>query len=246
MKGKISVFIMSITCLMTIFTSCESDETDFDPNNKIELLKAKSKEFAKKYDVDVTLNDDSIAKYADQMTVESMEEDYKAFAEMKKSLQNISTETMPSVPTKSLSKRDFLKRRKVETELDTLGRYDRSGSFEISNTVDEKCCDYNIHYHANVEWSLKSGVPSMKISTLSFNCTNSSCNAKYGHNCSTTCSTLLENIHLHTTGSMQDGKIDMSGFATVSGQVCMYQFNHILVAAYYNEKSQYKECSISM
>lgn len=104
---------MSITCLMTIFTSCESDETDFDPNNKIELLKAKSKEFAKKYDVDVTLNDDSIAKYADQMTVESMEEDYKAFAEMKKILQNISTETMPSVPTKSLSKRDFLKRRKV-------------------------------------------------------------------------------------------------------------------------------------
>ena len=52
---------MSITCLMTIFTSCESDETDFEPNNKIELLKAKSKEFAKKYDVDVTLNDDSIA-----------------------------------------------------------------------------------------------------------------------------------------------------------------------------------------
>ena len=47
MKGKISVFIMSITCLMTIFTSCESDETDFEPNNKIELLKAKSKEFAK-------------------------------------------------------------------------------------------------------------------------------------------------------------------------------------------------------
>lgn len=84
MKGKISVFIMSITCLMTIFTSCESDETDFEPNNKIELLKAKSKEFAKKYDVDVTLNDDSIAKYADQMTVEGMEEDYKAFAEMKK------------------------------------------------------------------------------------------------------------------------------------------------------------------
>lgn len=116
---------MSITCLMTIFTSCESDETDFEPNNKIELLKAKSKEFAKKYDVDVTLNDDSIAKYADQMTVEGMEEDYKAFAEMKKSLQNISTETMPSVPTKLLSKRDFLKRRKVETELDTLGRYDK-------------------------------------------------------------------------------------------------------------------------
>lgn len=47
MKRKISVFIMSITCLMTIFTSCESDETDFEPNNKIELLKAKSKEFAK-------------------------------------------------------------------------------------------------------------------------------------------------------------------------------------------------------
>lgn len=57
---------------------------------------------------------------------------------------------------------------------------------------------------------------------------------------------MLENIHLHTTGCMVDGKIDMSGFATVSGQVCMYQFNHVHVAAYYNEKSQYKECSISM
>ena len=159
MKEKISVFIMSITCLMTIFTSCESDETDFEPNNKIELLKAKSKEFAKKYDVDVTLNDDSIAKYADQMTVEGMEEDYKAFAEMKKSLQNISTETMPSVPTKLLSKRDFLKRRKVETELDTLGRYDKNGSFDKFLELKQKINEiYKIFHHGkalDTQWKNK-------------------------------------------------------------------------------------------
>jgi lipoprotein len=245
MKGKISVFIMSITCLMTIFTSCESDETDFEPNNKIELLKAKSKEFAKKYDVDVTLNDDSIAKYADQMTVESMEEDYKAFAEMKKSLQNISTETMPSVPTKLLSKRDFLKRRKVETELDTLGKYDRSGSFEVSSTVNQKCCNKYIRYTANVAWEFKIGVPSMKISSLTIECNTLECLNSNKHQCSS-CSTELRDTPLQTSGSMVNGKLNISGTGSINGKVCMYNFSNISVYAYYNEKTDIKGCSITM
>ena len=87
-KFFFSALIMGLVCLMATFTGCQSEESDFEPTNKIEMLKAKSKELAKKYHVNVTLNDDSIAKYADQMTVESMEEDYKMFAEMKKALQN--------------------------------------------------------------------------------------------------------------------------------------------------------------
>lgn len=245
MKGKISVFIMSITCLMTIFTSCESDETDFEPNNKIELLKAKSKEFAKKYDVDVTLNDDSIAKYADQMTVEGMEEDYKAFAEMKKSLQNISTETMPSVPTKLLSKKDFLKRRKVETESDALGRYDNSGSFETSGTITQKCCDNFIRYTANVEWELKIGTPSMKISSLQLECYNSKCLNSNKHQC-LSCNTEIKNISLLSTACIINGKINISGSGSTSGNVCMYQFKNIYISAYYNEETGAKGCSISI
>lgn len=245
MKEKISVFIMSITCLMTIFTSCESDETDFEPNNKIELLKAKSKEFAKKYDVDVTLNDDSIAKYADQMTVEGMEEDYKAFAEMKKSLQNISTETMPSVPTKLLSKRDFLKRRKVETELDTLGRYDKTGSFDKSGTITQKCCNNFIRYTAKVKWELKIGTPSMKISSLQLECYNSNYLNSNKHQC-LYCNTEIKDISLITTGCVINGKIKMSGSGSTSGKVCMYQFNHIDISAYYNEEIGAEGCSISI
>lgn len=236
---------MSITCLMTIFTSCESDETDFEPNNKIELLKAKSKEFAKKYDVDVTLNDDSIAKYAEQMTVEGMEEDYKAFAEMKKSLQNISTETMPSVPTKLLSKRDFLKRRKVETELDTLGRYNNSGSFVTSSTINQKCCDNYIGYTANVEWELKIGTPSMKISSLQLECYNSKCLNSNRHQC-LSCNTEIKNISLQSTACIINGKINISGSGSTSGNVCMYQFKNIYISAYYNEETGAKRCSISI
>lgn len=179
------------------------------------------------------------------MTVEGMEEDYKAFAEMKKSLQNISTETMPSVPTKLLSKRDFLKRRKVETELDTLGRYNNSGSFDKSGTITQKCCDNFIRYTANVEWELKIGTPSMKISSLQLECYNSKCLNSNKHQC-LSCNTEIKNISLLSTACIINGKINISGSGSTSGNVCMYQFKNIYISAYYNEETGAKGCSISI
>lgn len=81
MKTKIITFVATLLCLTTTLISCSSDEVDEAQGNKKELLLKKSKEFAKKYGVEMELNEDSLDVMAHTLTVEQMEKDYQKWAE---------------------------------------------------------------------------------------------------------------------------------------------------------------------
>ena len=80
MKTKIITFVATLLCLTTTLISCSSDEVDEAQGNKKELLLKKSKEFAKKYGVEMELNEDSLDVMAHTLTVEQMEKDYQEWA----------------------------------------------------------------------------------------------------------------------------------------------------------------------
>lgn len=85
-KIKLIPFVMAILLVTTAvsFIACSQDEAEEDAKQaKIELLKAKAKEFAKKYGVEMSLNEDNMEALAETLTVEQMEEDFMAFAEFK-------------------------------------------------------------------------------------------------------------------------------------------------------------------
>ena len=209
------------------------------------MLKAKSKELAQKYQVNVTLNDDSIAKYADQMTVESMEEDYKAFADMKKALQNGEGQAKSVVQNKPLSRKAFLKRRKSETETITPGKYNRSGSFDYERTINYLCCKSHVGFKASVSWQYSDGVTTCKLNSITFFCNNDDCNRPGKVQCNN-CSFSVGETYMHTTGSMNEGNLVFSAFTSVSGRMCLYDFKNVNVSVYYNETINAQEISIGL
>lgn len=71
---------------LTTFYACSADEgapEAAQPTTKADILRAKAKEFAKKYGVNMTLNEDKIDSLAQVLTVEQMEEDFKALSTAK-------------------------------------------------------------------------------------------------------------------------------------------------------------------
>ena len=72
-----------LVAMATIY-ACSSDEADEQNQFQAQLLMQKSKEFAKKYGVDMTLNEENIKETAKTLTVEQMEKDYQEWAELTK------------------------------------------------------------------------------------------------------------------------------------------------------------------
>lgn len=65
------------------FHACSSDETSApQPMTKAKLLLKKSKEFARKYNVDLEVDEIQLKKVADTLSVEKMERDYQALAKL--------------------------------------------------------------------------------------------------------------------------------------------------------------------
>ena len=83
-------FLISILAIagmlvaMAAIHACSSDEADEQNLTQAQLLMQKSKEFAKKYGVDMTLNEENIEETAKTLTVEQMEKDYQEWAELMK------------------------------------------------------------------------------------------------------------------------------------------------------------------
>ena len=77
MKQLRTIVIVFIAILfMGVFSACTNDETD-QALTKSQLLIKKSKEFAKKYNVDLRLKEENIDKIAETLTVDQMEKDYQ-------------------------------------------------------------------------------------------------------------------------------------------------------------------------
>lgn len=69
-----------LVAIATIY-ACSSDEADEQNLTQAQLLMQKSKEFAKKYGVDMTLNEEKFEETAKTLTVEQMEKDYQKMAQ---------------------------------------------------------------------------------------------------------------------------------------------------------------------
>ena len=250
-KFFFSALIMGFVCLSATFIGCQSEESDFESTSKIEMLKAKSKELAKKYQVNVTLNDDSIAKYADQMTVESMEEDYRMFAEMKKALQNGEGQAKTIVQNKSLSRKAFLKRRKSETE--TVPKPDekpvdsKSGVVESGGGINLYCCNNPMRYEGSASWKYNKGSFQCILTELRIYCTNSLCHSLADdHLCALCEGGISSPVYLNVAGHMMSGNADFIATGTASLSVCAYNFNSVLITVVCNEAINKNAISLNL
>jgi len=80
---SLRIFSFLLATLLAVgtlgFIACSQDEAEDTPT-KAELLKAKAAEFAKKYGVQMSLNEENIEQISETLTVEQMEQDFQAFA----------------------------------------------------------------------------------------------------------------------------------------------------------------------
>ena len=124
-------FMLSLLILAGAFTAvlafhaCSADDEAEEPQHspQAQLLLQKSREFAKKYDVNMTLNEDNIEETAKTLSVEQMENDFLEMAEFHLSFD---------VPNQSTGKRSVNKlriRRKAATFEETMV----SGSFHCDS-----------------------------------------------------------------------------------------------------------------
>ena len=74
------LIVAGVFASIIAFHACSTDESDEHPQSKAQLLMKKSQEFAKKYDVNMVINKDSIESLAQTLTIEQMEKDYQEMA----------------------------------------------------------------------------------------------------------------------------------------------------------------------
>ena len=74
--------IAGMLVAMAAFHACSSDEADEQNLTQAQLLMQKSKEFAKKYGVNMTLNEENIEETAKTLTVEQMEKIYESMSQL--------------------------------------------------------------------------------------------------------------------------------------------------------------------
>ena len=140
--------IAGMLVAIAAFHACSSDEADEQNLTQAQLLMQKSKEFAKKYGVDMTLNEENIEETAKTLTVEQMEKDYQEWAElMKKPIEM-------KVTGGEENTRNKIKLRRRISEMEMSGR---SGNFtgrtslgSIGNICEaEVKVSWNYHTAAN-------------------------------------------------------------------------------------------------
>lgn len=158
--------VMALICAsaFVLFGSCSGEENEENETavSKADLLRLKAKEFAKKYNVRMSLNEDNIEYLAETLSVEEMENDFRMFAEERKHHK-----VYTSYDTEKKEKRLTIKRTKnLEEEREKV----EEGSFteekialKKSYSDDEKNCDYICDITVKWKYSLK-GVDYAKLS----------------------------------------------------------------------------------
>lgn len=195
------------------------------PTSKIEFLKAKSKEFAKKYGVNITLNDDSIAKYAEQMTVESMEDDYKYLSEAMKALKHKEYVVKGNTLKKGFSKKYFV-RRKTESETTSNPFKDRDETFRQVVDTEIRCggnkCGRDAHLTFVGEYNWKYSAASRTITcraSIGTICKHQNCPT---FKCSGCAPANTESFSLSVSGINLEGDISFAAIGSFYCKVCAY------------------------
>ena len=228
MKKKLLFIVLFSLCLAATLFSCQGDETELASQSKVDLLMAKSKEFAKKYGVDVSLNKEYVEAHADEMTIENMEAGYRDFAEMKNNVQHIDTVL---ICKKTLSRKTFIKRRKVETETMTPDMLDNEGAIESEGTASSICCGNRITYRIMVLWKSDRGTIRVKLDNVTMRCNAWECNKDMRHVCPECEGKYSDDFW----SDVQSGTVTKEGvsFSTSclikSISVCAYSFKNVSV-----------------
>ena len=124
-------FMLSLLILAGAFTAvlafhaCSADDEAEEPQHspQAQLLLQKSREFAKKYNVNMTLNEDNIEETAKTLSVEEMEKDYREMSEFHLSFD---------VPNQSTGGRSVNKLR-IRKKVTTFEETQVSGSFHCDS-----------------------------------------------------------------------------------------------------------------
>ena len=145
---KFKLFLFLLTGFMT---SCMNDDMceDFGSQEYEHYLLQKSEEFAKKYNVEVHLDEDRIKEIAKSLTVEQMEEDYKSISQ-----QTVFYNKEINKPTKG---KLGIRKRIQAAELPIYNRGEINGScacgslgtIELNLTWNEWAQVYHGHYQIN-------------------------------------------------------------------------------------------------
>jgi len=145
-------------CTMPTFSSCSEDALDGQeqPLTKADVLRAKAKEFAKKYNVDMTLNEENIDSLAEVLTVEQMERDFQKFASMEITCRPINASQHLATKSRRLIIRKTLKLSEEKKEEIKTGNATQDISLSLTyEKIDEKGNHYTEYESLKCEASLK-------------------------------------------------------------------------------------------
>lgn len=109
-KIKIILAIFTAVLISCAIYACSSDDAQ-QSQTKAQILLKKSKELAKKYNVDLHLKAENIDKIAETLTVEQMEKDYQSFA---KSCDRVVQFSTPKSATTAKTRNRISIRRKMQ------------------------------------------------------------------------------------------------------------------------------------
>lgn len=173
--------IMALICssAFTLFSSCSNEENEESGTaaGKADILRMKAKEFARKYNVRMSLNEDNIGYLAETLSVEEMENDFRMFAEEQKHPKIYASDDTGK--TEKAEKRLTIRRTKsLEEERETV----EEGSYTESDVVlkktypsdPKKNCDYKCDITVTWRYLLK-GVSYAKLSFSNITPSSGSC-----------------------------------------------------------------------
>lgn len=164
--------------VINLFNACSADETEeayMEHTSKKELLLAKSKEFAKKYGVDMEIRKDILDELAQSITIEEMERDYKEMAKNKQKPITFKLDIVtPKQKRKNLKFRSTTTVTEIEEQRDTIYRGDATKenlTLQWNNpdyNADGGCRYYNLHGTMNATWQYGNKIASYVRYSIDF------------------------------------------------------------------------------
>ncbi len=138
MQKKVFLSVVMSACLMgttvTVFNACSNDEVEEQQlESKADYLRAKAKEFSKKYGVDIRIDEENILQWAETMTVEKLEEKIQKFASLKGKTFLLEDKETAKKGIK-ICRTKSLKENQQEPEHDPLKVYEGSGEKVVGDT----------------------------------------------------------------------------------------------------------------
>ena len=221
-------FMLSLLILAGAFTAvlafdaCSADDEaeELQHSPQAQLLLQKSREFAKKYGVNMTLNEDNIEETAKTLSVEEMEKDFREWAKLTKTPLVVKNSDNGKLTKNNIK----LRRKTVEMELSgRRGEFKGSGSFGEMGRYYNAEVTVNWLYHSSFKHPVVADVEVLS-----------------GDDCIGNRTTVALSSEFDTAS----GKISFSASGVFSFKDMKYT-KSVSLNVYFNEATQVKSISMS-